>query len=183
MDVPTPLLILPTTNPRSNVPSLIRHLNTNLLWIQAPFTLTPELVYKLLGEFHKQARSLYVLHERVVLVDMVPSHPWIMDRLLQYTGNKYINGYEAYVYFKKAAAEVPPHFIMDYASVLYDGTTPRRSMNANFLYPNPSWEAPASMVPFITLPAGTFDKPSGAAAENYSDVFGHFADDPPELLD
>ena len=128
-------------------------------------------------------RSIYLLSNRVALVDVVPDHPWIVDRLLAYTGNKYYNGFTVTVVFRKAASEIAATYFQEYAYLLVHAVSPRGLMNPDFLFPNPSWEAPADMIPYIILsPDASYDRRARLNGDTHTDLLPNLANDPPALL-
>ena len=165
---PAPLIVLTPGGVEPHMTCVISKLRCNLILIQAPFKLTKKLVYKMLGPYDKQVRSMYLMNDLDCLVDLVPYHDHVVDVVLSFTGPKAYQGFTNRVYFKRARDIIPYHMFEDYAYLLAHARQKHGSMNAAYLYPNEDWEPPKSWVIQFQLPAGQYEEEVGRAGMKYS---------------
>ena len=160
----------------SAMKDLATHLGTNLVQISVLDMigsgvkfLDMKTILDLCGSYYVHVRSYYWCNSQEALVDFVPKDGFTLPNILKFTGPKVIKGLEVIVNYERAVYRVPLKVIGDYASMLAIGRTANNSLVKEFLYPNPSWEPPAAMVPHVMYKAGEYDE--AVAANSYSCTF------------
>ena len=72
--------------------------------------------------------------------------------------------------------------IEDYASLLAVGKTTNNSMVKEFLYSNPSWEPPVTMIPHLMYKAGGYDEAVSTNCYRFTYTDPQGANAPPNII-
>ena len=173
----------------ATIKSLASHLGTNLVQISVLDMigsgvkfLDMKTILDLCGSYYVHVRSYYWCNSQEALVDFVPKDGFTLPNILKFTGPKVIKGHGVIVNYERAVYRVPLKVIGDYASMLAIGRTANNSLVKEFLYPNPSWEPPAAMVPHLMYKAGEYDEAVSANSYKFTFIDPQGANAPSTLI-
>ena len=173
----------------ATIRSLAAHLSTNLVQISVLDVIGTEeklldmkTILDLCGSYYRHVRSYYWCNSQEALVDFVPKDNSTLPSILQFTGQKTIKGHRVIVNYDRAVYRIPLKMIGDYASMLAIGKTANNSMVKEFLYPNPSWEPPVTMIPHLMYKAGGYDEAVSTNCYKFTYIDPQGANAPPNII-
>ena len=173
----------------TTIRKLASHLSTNLVQISVldvigtdEKLLDMKTILDLCGSYYRHVRSYYWCNSQEALVDFVPKDNFTLPSILQFTGHKTIKGHRVIVNYDRAIYRIPLQMIGDYASLLAIGKTANNSMVKEFLYPNPSWEPPVTMIPHLMYKAGGYDVAVSTNCYRFTYIDPQGANAPPNII-
>ena len=173
----------------TTIRNLAAHLSTDLVQISVldvigtdEKLLDMKNILDLCGNYYRHVRSYYWCNSQEALVYFVPKDNFTLPSILQFTGHKTIKGHKVIVNYDKAIYRIPLQIIGDYASFLVIGKTANNSMVKEFLYPNPSWEPPLTMIPHLTFKAGGYDVAVSTNCYRFTYIDPQGANAPPNII-
>ena len=169
--------------------SLASHLGTNLVQLSVLDVIGTDVklldmktILDLCGSYYRHVRSYYWCNSQEALVDFVPKDNFTLPNILQFTGYKIIKGHRVIVNYDRAIYRIPLKMIGDYASMLAIGRTANNSMVKEYLYPNPSWEPPVTMIPHLMCKAGDYDEAVSANSYRFTHIDPQGANAPSSII-